>query len=230
MKVLILGGSSDIGISLAKYFYNLGNTVIVTYNMHECNIDGIECIHLDIRDENEIESTIKYVINKYGKIDLLINMAAISYDNLFLDSTKEEFMNVLETNLVGSFLSSQVYSKYTYDGIILNVASTDGIDTYNKYNMLYSASKAGVINMSRSMALGTNNKVLCICPNWIDSESTRGMDKNYLNSELNRIGQNRLITMDEVNESISKIINDYQSGDVVRIDIKGDKLWIEKVL
>ena len=55
------------------------------------------------------------------------------------------------------------------------------------------------------------------------------MDKDYLDSELKRIGQNRLITMDELNQSIYKIINDYQSGDVIRIDIKGDKLWIEKI-
>lgn len=230
MKVLILGGSTDIGISLAKYFQNLGNTVIVTYNTHKCNIDDIECLHLDIRDENEIESTIKYVINKYGKIDLLINMAAVSYDNLFLDNTKEEFMNALEVNLVGPFLASKIYSKYIDDGIILNIASTDGIDTYSKYSMLYSASKAGVINMSRSMALGTNNKVLCICPNWIDSDSTREMDSTYLNSELKRIKQDRLITLDEFNEAVNKVINNYQSGDVIRIDIKGDKLWIAKIL
>ena len=86
-----------------------------------------------------------------------------------------------------------------------------------------------VCYMSRSMAIGTNNKVLCICPNWIDSDSTRSMDKDYLDSELKRIKQSRLITIDEFNQSILKIINDYQSGDVIRIDIKGDKLWIGKV-
>ena len=95
--------------------------------------------------------------------------------------------------------------------------------------MLYAASKAGVINLSKSMALSTDNKVLCICPNWIDSDSTREMDKTYLESELKRIGQDRLITMDEFNQSVYKIIMEYHSGDVIRIDIKGDKLWIAKV-
>lgn len=229
MKILVIGGSSDLGLSLAKYLNNLGNQVIVTYNKHKCSLDNIECLHLDITKESEIENLFKYVMKKYKRIDMLINMAAISLDNLFLDNTKEDFMKVLEVNLVGTFLTSKIYSKYISDGIILNIASTDGIDTFSKYSMLYSSSKAGVINMSRSMALSTNNKVICICPNWIDTDSTRSMDKDYLNSELKRINQSRLITVNEFNESVLKIINNYQSGDVVRIDIKGDKLWIERV-
>ena len=162
MKVLIVGGSTDIGINLAKFYHNLGNEVIITYNRHKCNIPDIECLPMNVRKEEDISDTIKYVIDKYGKIDMLINMASVSYDNLFLDNTKEEFMKVLEVNLVGTFLTSKIYSKYISDGIIVNIASTDGIDTYSKYSMLYSASKAGIINMSRSMALGTMNKVLCI--------------------------------------------------------------------
>ena len=225
MKILIVGGSTDIGISLARYLKNKGNEIIITYNKHKCEVDDIECVHLDITNELEIEK----VISKYDHLDMLINMAAISCDNLFLDNTKEDFMKVLEVNLVGYFLTSKIYSKYN-KGTILNIASTDGIDTYSEYSMLYSASKAGVINLSRSMAIGTNNIVLCICPNWIDSDSTRSMDKDYLDSELKRIKQSRLITIDEFNQSILKIINDYQSGDVIRIDIKGDKLWIGKVL
>jgi len=225
MKILIIGGSTDIGISLAKYLKKIGNQVIITYNKHKCEVNDVECIHLDVTNEEEIEE----VINKYKNIDILINMAAISYDNLFLDNTKEDFMKLLEVNLIGYFLTSKIYSKYN-KGMIINIASTDGIDTYSKYSMLYSASKAGVINMSRSMAISTSNKVLCICPNWIDSNSTRNMDKDYLASELKRINQSRLITIDEFNESILEIINNYQSGDVVRIDIKGDKLWIKKVL
>ena len=224
MRILIVGGSSDMGINLAKYLKDKGNEVIVTYNKNRIVNSLVETVHLDITDEEEI----KEVITKYDNIDLLINMAAISTDNLFLDNTKEDFIKTLEVNLVGYFLTSKYYSKY-HKGTILNVASTDGIDTYSKYSMLYSASKAGVINMSRSMAISTDNKVLCICPNWIDSESTRSMDQEYLSKELKRINQDRLITLAEFNESLVDIINNYQSGDVVRIDIKGDKLCLEKV-
>ena len=76
----------------------------------------------------------------------------------------------------------------------------------------------------------TSNRVLCICPNWIDSNSTRSMNKEYLESELIRIGQSRLITLDEFVYGFDKIINSkFNSGDIFRIDIKGDKLWVERM-
>ena len=225
-NILIFGGSSDIGRSLAKYLINMGNNVIVTYNKHKVNdINSIKC---DIRNEIEIEDAIKKVIKEYKRIDIIINMAAISKDNYFLDKTKEEFMNVLEVNLVGAFLTSKIYSKYIDDGMIVNISSTDGIDTYNEYNIDYATSKCGMINMSKNISMCTNNKVICICPNWIDSDSTRSMDKDYLTNELKRIGQSRLIKIDELNDGIYKIINDNRDG-IYRIDIKGDKLWIEKI-
>jgi hypothetical protein len=78
--------------------------------------------------------------------------------------------------------------------------------------------------------MATNNKVLCVCPNWIDSESTRSMDKDFLNSELIRIGQDRLISLDEFNKGIYEIINSkYLSGNIIRMDIRDGNLWIEKV-
>lgn len=225
-NILIFGGSSDIGRSLAKYLINMGNNVIVTYNKHKVNdINSIKC---DIRNEIEIEDTIKKVIKEHKRIDIIINMAAISMDNYFLDKTKEEFMNVLEVNLVGTFLTSKIYSKYIDDGMIVNISSTDGIDTYNEYNIDYATSKCGIINMSKNISMCTNNKVICICPNWIDSDSTRSMDKDYLMNELKRIGQSRLIKIDELNDGIYKIINDNIDG-IYRIDVKGDKLWIEKI-
>lgn len=224
MRILIIGGSSDVGISLAKYLHNLGNEVILTYYKHECTLDDINCFPLDITDELQIEELIKN-----NSFDMLINMASISRDNLFLDNTKEDFIDVLTVNLVGTFSASKIFSKYNPSGIILNIASTDGVDTYSEYNMLYAASKAGVINLSRSMAISTKNKVICICPNWLDSKSTNAINQDYLKKELKRIKQDRLITLDEFNDSVNRIIKEYQSGDVVRIDVKGDKLWIEKI-
>ena len=226
MKILLVGGSSDIGINLAKYLKDKGNEIIITYNNNYIDFDDIMSIHLDVTCEEEVEK----IIRNMGKIDCLINLAAISRDSSFIDSNKKDFMDTLEVNLVGSYLTSRIYAKYNNGGIIINMASTDGIDTYNEYNMFYAASKAGIINMSKSLAMATDNKVYCICPNWINSNTTRMMDNGYLTFELNRIGQKRLIEIDELNEAIYKIINmDEKSGTVFRIDIKGDKLWIEKV-
>lgn len=230
MNVLIIGGSSDIGISFANYYKSLGYNVLVGYNRHKINIDGVYAFKCDVRNEEDIENIILKGIDLFGKINILINLAVISLDNSFLNKTKREFMDVLEVNLVGTFLVNQIYSRYISDGLIVNMASTDGIDTCSQYSIDYSASKAGVINMTRSMAMGTSNKIICICPNWIDSESTRGMNLDYLNDELKRIGQSRLITIDELVYNTDKIINsEIVSGSVFRIDVKDDKLWVEKV-
>ena len=131
---------------------------------------------------------------------------------------------------MGCFLCNQIYSRYIDNGLIINISSTDGIDTYSEYSIGYSISKAGIINMSKSISISTGNKILCICPNWIDTSSTRSMNKEYLDSELIRIGQDRLITLDEFIDGFDKIVNgNFNSGDIFRIDVKEDKLWVERM-
>ena len=229
-NILIIGGSSDIGISLAKYLTNKNYQVITTYNNNRVDIPGIEVLKCDVTNEESICTVFKYIIDKYKHIDILINMAAISIDSLVEDKTKDEFMKVVEVNLIGAFLTAKIYSKYVNNGLIINISSTDGIDTGSIYNIDYAASKAGLINITKPLSMRFSNRVICICPNWIDSDSTNMMDNNYLTSELARIGQSRLITKDEFNECIYKTINmKDENGSVFRIDIKGDKLWMEKI-
>ena len=228
-KVLIIGGSTDIGISLAKYLIKKDYEVLLTYNKNKIIDEDFTTIKCDVTSESSIEDTIKYAINLFGNIDILINMAAISLDNSFLNKTKEEFLSVLTVNLVGTFLTNQIYSRYIDNGLIINVSSTDGIDTFSKYNIDYSASKAGIINMTKSISISTTNKVLCVCPNWIDSYTTNSMNKDYLLSELKRIKQDRLIKIDEFTRSMYEIINtNYDTGSIIRMDIKDGNLWLKK--
>ena len=229
-KVLIIGGSTDIGISLAKYLIKKDYEVLLTYNKNKIIDEDFTTIKCDVTSESSIEDTIKYAINLFGNIDILINMAAISLDNSFLNKTKEEFLSVLTVNLVGTFLTNQIYSRYIDNGLIINVSSTDGIDTFSKYNIDYSASKAGIINMTKSISISTTNKVLCVCPNWIDSYTTNSMNKDYLLSELKRIKQDRLIKIDELTRSMYEIINtNYDTGSIIRMDIKDGNLWLKKI-
>ena len=229
-KVLIIGGSTDIGISLAKYLIKKDYEVLLTYNKNKIIDEDFTTIKCDVTSESSIEDTIKYAINLFGNIDILINMAAISLDNSFLNKTKEEFLSVLTVNLVGTFLTNQIYSRYIDNGLIINVSSTDGIDTFSKYNIDYSASKAGIINMTKSISMSTTNKVLCVCPNWIDSYTTNSMNKDSLLSELKRIKQDRLIKIDEFTRSMYEIINtNYDTGSIIRMDIKDGNLWLKKI-
>lgn len=229
--VLIIGGMCDIGKYLANYYIDKGYKVVVGYNRNfDRYNEFVDYIKCDVTKYDDIDNIIKYTIDKYKNIDVLVNLACIYMDNCFLNKTKDEFMRVLEVNLVGTFLCSQIYSRYIDNGLIVNMSSTDGIDTGSQYSIDYSASKAGIISISKNMAMGTKNKILCICPNWIDTFSTREMDNDYLLSELKRIGQSRLITKKEFVSCYDKIVsNEFNSGDIFRIDIKGDKLWVEKM-
>ena len=230
-KVLIIGGNCDIGKALTNYFLAKDYNVVIGYhndnNQYNKEVKYIKC---DVTNVDSVENIIKSTIDMYDNIDMIINLACIYMDNSFLNKTKEEFMKVLEVNLVGTFLCNQIYSRYIDNGMIVNIASTDGVDTYSQYSIDYSASKAGIMNMSKSISLGTSNKVLCIAPNWIDTSSTNSMNKEYLDSELERIGQSRLITLDEFVDSFDKIINsEFNSGDIFRVDVKEDRLWVEKM-
>ncbi len=227
--VLLIGASSDIGINLAISFKEKNYHVVLGYNKHLPKLLAIDMMKCDITKENDIDNIIKYTKEKYGNIDILINLSAIYMDNYFLNKTKEEFMKVLEVNLVGIFLCNKIYSKYISNGLIINIGSTDGLDTYNEYNIDYAISKAGLISMSKIINDISNNRVICICPNWVNSLSTKSMSDSFLNSELKRIGQSRLIEVAELVSSIHKIIDNIDNSTVVyRIDIKDDKIWIEK--
>ena len=220
-----------MGKFLSNYFLDRDYNVVVGYH-NDSNeyFNKVKYIKCDVTNVDSVDNIIRTTANIYGKIDIIINLSCIYMDNSFLNKTKEEFMRELEVNLVGAFLCNQIYSRYTDNGMIINMASTDGVDTYNEYNMGYSASKAGIINMSKSVSLSTNNKVLCIVPNWIETSSTNDMNSEYLKNELKRIGQSRLITLDEFIYGFDKIINsEFNSGDIFRIDVKEDKLWVEKI-
>ncbi len=214
--MLITGASRGIGKVIADYFANLGMKVIVTYKNNK--IDKYDSYYLDLCQEKCIEDLYNSVKSKYGKIDYLVNNAAISMDSYLFDKTKEEFMKVLETNVVGTFLMMKYFDNIV-DGFIINLSSTDGIDTGSIYSVDYNASKAAINSLTKTFSLESNNKIISICPNWVDSDSTKSMDKDYLKSELERIGQDKLINIDTIPKVIDKCIKeDIKSGSIIRIE------------
>ncbi len=217
--MLITGASNGIGKAISSYFSNLGMNVIATYYSNK--IDGDNSYYLDLADENSIIDLFNEIKIKYGKIDYLINGAAISLDNYIFDKTKDEFMKVLEINVVGTFLMMK-YLDNIVDGYIFNISSTDGIDTGGIYSADYNASKAAVNSLTKTFSLESKNKIISICPNWVDTESTREMDKKYLESELKRIKQDSLISVETIPQVIDDCIrNNIPSGSIIRIE--GDK-------
>lgn len=229
--VIVTGSSNGIGRETIIEFAKLECNVIINYNTDKESALKLEkeinnyggkslVIKCDISNELEVKNMIDSTIRKFGKIDILINNAGIAIDNDIYDKNKDEFMKVLEVNLVGTFLVTKEATKYMDNGVIINISSTDGIDTYNELSMDYCASKAGVISLTKTVALRFPNlKVYSIAPNWVKTKPVLEMNQEYLEQELKRIGQTRLIEPIEVAKKIIELIkNPQESGKIVRID------------
>lgn len=227
-NALITGCAKGIGREIALDLARSGYNIIATYNtsLKEINELGkkIESIgvkfdlyKLDLSIEENINEVCNIIKEKYNSIDVLVNNAALSLDNNFLDKTKEEFMKVLEVNLVGPFLLIQKLNNLLNNSKIINISSTDGINTYSKLSMDYSASKAGLINLTKSLALELEtSKVYALCPNWVNTESIREMNPEYLEEEMNRVSQKRLIEPKDVSNKLLEIIeSDMKSGSII---------------
>jgi len=220
--IVITGASSGIGKTLAEILSNYGAKVIGTFNKTKIKTGKFETYECNVSKEKDVEKLINYVGSKYHKIDVVVNCAALSKDNDIYDKSGKEFLEVLNVNLVGPFLMCKYASKLMDKGVIINVSSTDGIDTYNPLSMDYCASKAGLLNLTKNLALRFPKlKVCAIAPAWINTDAVLEMDPKFLKGEMNKHGQKELLRKEDVALKIIEMIinnDDYISGDIVRVD------------
>lgn len=227
--VLITGGTSGLGYATVKKLENC--KIILTYNnnalkaesMKSENIDVFKC---DMTSENDIKNLYNYVVEKYGYIDVLINNAAIAIDTLYEDKTKENFIKTLDTNLIGPFLLSRYFGDLMYQrksGKIINISSTNGIDTNYPMSLDYDASKAGLISLTRNLALQYAPYVLvnAIAPGWINTEMNKNLDNDFIDNETKKILLNRFAEPEEIANVIKFLVSNdasYINNTVIRID------------
>lgn len=227
--VLITGGTSGLGYATVKKLENC--KIILTYNnnalkaesMKSENIDVFKC---DMTSENDIKKLYNYVVEKYGYIDVLINNAAIAIDTLYEDKTKENFIKTLDTNLIGPFLLSRYFGDLMYQrksGKIINISSTNGIDTNYPMSLDYDASKAGLISLTRNLALQYAPYVLvnAVAPGWINTEMNKNLDNDFIDNETKKILLNRFAEPEEIANVIKFLVSDdasYINNTVIRVD------------
>ena len=227
--ILITGGTSGLGYATVKKLENC--KIILTYNnnalkaesMKSENIDVFKC---DMTSENDIKNLYNYVVEKYGYIDVLINNAAIAIDTLYEDKTKENFIKTLDTNLIGPFLLSRYFGDLMYQrksGKIINIFSTNGIDTNYPMSLDYDASKAGLISLTRNLALQYAPYVLvnAIAPGWINTEMNKNLDNDFIDNETKKILLNRFAEPEEIANVIKFLVSDdasYINNTVIRVD------------
>lgn len=184
MICLVTGSSRGLGKEIIKKFAREGFEVIINYNKSEKDAyklaDEIgskaRVIKCDISNEEEVRD----MFNQIDHLDVLINNAAIADDKDPLEKSALEFNRVLHTNLTGTFLVTKYAIEKMGNGSIVNISSTNGIDTYYPESIDYDASKAGIISLTHNFAKYLSDiRVNCICPDWIDTEMNKDMDEIY---------------------------------------------------
>ena len=184
MICLVTGSSRGLGKEIIKKFASEGFEVIINYNKSEKDAyklaDEIgskaRVIKCDISNEEEVRD----MFDQIDHLDVLINNAAIADDKDPLEKSALEFNRVLHTNLTGTFLVTKYAIEKMGNGSIVNISSTNGIDTYYPESIDYDASKAGIISLTHNFAKYLSDiRVNCICPDWIYTEMNKDMDEIY---------------------------------------------------
>lgn len=192
--ILITGAARGIGRGIVEELSkNDENIIIVNYNKSEKEAielkertgKNIEIYKADVTNKIEVENMINYIIDKYGKVDVLINNAGISQIKMFNDITEQDWNNMITTNLTSAFFTTKAVIDnmvHNKNGCIINISSIWGM-VGGACEVHYSAAKAGLIGMSKSLAkeLGPSNiRVNVIAPGDIDTDMNKNLSKESI--------------------------------------------------
>ncbi len=236
--VLVTGSSIGLGSEIIRLFAKNNYNCVINYYNHEkeanelkkeietkYNIKAIT-IKCDISNDNELNNMYDKVIQEFGSIDVLVNNAAIAIDTTFDMKTKKNFMRIFEVNVYGLFNTSRLFGDLMYKnktGKIINISSTNGIDTYYEYSLDYDASKASVINLTHNLAnhYAPFVNVNCVCPGWINTPMNKNLDKDFIHEEESKILLGRFAEPSEIASLVYFLSTkeaDYINDSVIRID------------
>lgn len=238
MNVLVTGSSRGLGKAIILEYAKNGNDVIINYNNSEKEALELKnyvesnykvkalVIKCDISKESEIDSMIEEIYKEFGHLDVLINNASIDLDQDFILKTKEDFMKILEVNLVGTYLLSKKIGLKMLDaktGNIINISSTNGLDTPYPESIDYDASKAGVISLTHNLAnyFAPYIRVNAICPGWINTDMSKKLSKEFKEEELKKILLGRFAEPTEIANLAYFLGTDkasYINDSIIRID------------
>lgn len=235
--VLITGSSRGIGRSIAVRFAKEGANVIINYKTHQKEAEIMNdiissygnkclCIKADVSKEEDVKRMIETIINEFGKIDVLVNNAGIAIDVEFENRRIKDWQDTLNTNLVGVFLTSKYAGKYMMqagNGKIINISSTNGIDTTYTTSIDYDASKAALINLTKNLAIefAPYINVNSIAPGWVDTEMNSELPKRFLKNEKERILLKRFAEPEEIADVVLFLASNkarYIDGETIRVD------------
>lgn len=237
--VLVTGGAKGIGRAIALELAKQGYDIVINYLTSQKEAEalqkeikemyGVRCMAIpcDVSKEDEVDKMISCIEEKLGGVDILINNAAVDLSNLFHLKTAGEFRRTMEVNVVGAFNCSKRVYRYMLEkeyGRIINISSTNGINTYYPMCIDYDASKAALISLTHDLAFefAPYIHVNCIAPGFIGTENELdGYDEEFLREEIEKIMVQRYGDPKEVAYLVKFLISeeaDFINNTVIRID------------
>lgn len=237
--VLITGGAKGIGKAIAIQLAKDGYDIAINYLTSKQQAESLKeeliskyhvkamAIQADVSDEIQVNDMVNTIQQQLGYIDILINNAAVDLSNLFSLKTTQEFNRTLQVNVIGAYNCAKAVAKHMLDnkyGRIINISSTNGINTYYPVSIDYDASKAALNSLTHNLAIQYSPyiNVNAIAPGFIGTESELdGYDAEFLKQECEKILVNRYGDPQEVAYLVSFLVSDkadYINNTIIRID------------
>ena len=236
---LVTGGAKGIGAAFCKELAANNFDVVINYLTSEKEAEslaseltfkyGVNALvfKCDVSKEDEVNSMVEFIENKLGGVDVLINNAAVDLSNIWHEKKVEDFKKTLDVNVIGAYNVARRVYKHMVDkkwGRVINISSTNGINTYYPMCLEYDASKAALISLTHNLAIefAPYVTVNAIAPGFIGTESElKGYDEEFLKSEQEKILVGRYGDPKEVAKLVAFLASEdagYINNSVIRID------------
>lgn len=239
---VITGASGDIGKYISRRFAEEGYNLVLCFNSNKeeavllkselessYNVEVL-LIKVDISNENDVINLKNSVIDRFSRIDVLINNAAIEISSDIMEKDMKSFREVLDVNVIGTFLVTKHLGEimlYNKRGKIVNISSNNGINKYDPSTLEYDCSKAAIINMTKNLAkyYAPFINVNCVAPGWVKTkkiiELDEKLDNKFISSESDKILLKRFGKPEEIADLVLFLSSDkadYITGEVIKID------------
>lgn len=234
---LVTGGSRGIGKAISVALAEAGYFVVINFRSREEEakevLDGIKAVggdgslyQSDISNYAAVETMIDAVIKETGGIDVLVNNAGITKDQLMLRMTEDDFSSVVDINLKGTFNCVKCVTRSMFkrrSGVIINISSVIGL-VGNIGQVNYAASKAGIIGMTKALAkeyAARGIRVNAVAPGFIDTDMTESLTEDVKKAILDKIPLNTLGTPEDVANLVQFLVSDkakYITGQILAVD------------